>query len=409
LSSQLLKYQAMWYCGSYFGTRLLQSLNGTTTINLPMQNEYHVGLVDLTCLRLPEMLNRCLGAQRAYSDKYGTLIPWRSDVAPTDVTQNLIADNLYTGSSTIVAIPAAESSYSNFNGWNAIVQKYKFKEMSMETRAVMSYQAKQGPSMLDITFLQDSVTLLTAGIHSRRKLTHYDINQSYNTAGYMTYDYGDRHFFNSKEYDQYNRIDCAGFITPGNHQQNAVYDGVVTNGLTSNISDGSGTNHTSGSGTVFTGQGTDIIGGIPVRLGTTRPAQEIKSSQPTPTPLLAPYASNSPGHPVTPSLKDRINAHISPKWGNYCGAGYSAGQDSLNFNPIMKDGRYLVEPTDREDAACKRHDEGYYHARGDSAKLQEADRKFVEELDHLGSQGLLSAFGHMAKAFFRPQQRDREL
>lgn len=400
LCAALVKSFSVQYSGAYFGTVLLNSNAGTTTINFPMKNEYHAYTALLSQIRLPEMLLRCLGAQNPFMGSYSMIIPWRGAIDPAQLSSNIIADGTYAGITNPPGaqfiIPTAEEQWSLFTRWQYIINKYKPFEMAFETRAVMAYRSKLGPTMLDMTCVQNVSNFGFMSVAAQRDLDQTDINLFFSCPGYLTYDYTDQNTYQNREYGQFNRYDCGGLDLPGTLQQSNVYDGIVLGGQTYNISDGSGTNHSSGASTTYTGQGGSVD------------RAEVKTAGPK---LLTAYPHTMEAQPLPPpGIKDRINAFISPAWGNYCGAGWTAGQKALNVNPKMEGGKYLVEPVNEEDAACAKHDAGYTYARlfNRPELKDEADKQFVSDLDKLNEEGKLSMWGKVAAIFFRKQSGHKD-
>jgi len=354
---------------------------GGGSVVVPDYMELHVGDSLMSTLRIPEEISNHLGASDMYMDKEVTLIPW---VARYDLV-TLATRLTYTGVAVYPTIPAGSTFFSVLSQRAPVspaplFKRFKKLEQYMTGACNMRLQGSYGPTLLDTSVLQGSTSassFFVTGLVSRRKITDVflakalskissltyvsqDINPNVNPYGQAASGYKyDRDSYDHQVPQKY-RYDMSGLVTPGDIAEASMYDGFVRVGLTTNMSGN---------------DGPDLA---PNARPIEAPVREL---------VAAPEDSKKEYYKY---FMDKL----VPTKGKYCGPSWTAGVDSYKNPPVVdRDGKYLVPPTDKEDEICKSHDEAYNAARGDQAKLDQADDRMVEELGALRRESGLSPYG----------------
>lgn len=357
--------------------------------NYPDNYGLHCDDILIDTCRFPEPISNYIGSQTAYRDEEGGLAPWVScyDWWTTSVS------GTYTGAPTATYTNPADANRlwtmrtPTLNG-NLFGGIWRSNDFMYAKVANMLPGSIYGKTLLDATIIRDTANTSVVGICARRRVTDLLISRvlacaqgvsftgsnfnasSGSSANVLTTIYASQY---DHQYGQRSRVDLSGFLSVTNANKSGKYDGYVPAGIaTYNES------------------------------GNTRPDGEPGSSTGAASlnPLQAPRSA------VGSVLKDQLLAAASPRWGKYCGAGWTAGE--RGGSPIMEGGRYVIPPESLEDAACKLHDEAYYHAAGDPVKKARADQEFVENLRNLEAAGELSWKGKAAKVYFSDHS-NREL
>lgn len=331
-------------------------------VSHPLEMHYNDEVV---CgVRLPEPISDFIGAASSYYDGEGLIIPCITLVSPAAVTVTLS----YTGT------PVSDLATNTLCPTIVfrVMQKFKELEILFASYCNMRKMGNYGKSLLDTTlFVSD---LKVVGLAARRSLTQDRVSYVLTRGGAISYSVSpigtsndmtswasDRLHYNHT-YRQTHRKDLGTSSDIPGWSIFSKYDGYVLPGTLS----------------------TNIEG----------------NDSPSAVPLQAPEHLMSTQERVVHAIKDSGSKALGLQWGNYCGYNWSGGM--RGGKPPMRDGKYLATPLSREDEACKEHDEGYFHAGRDPELVRAADKKFVERLDGLAKENLLSIGGKLAREYFRP-------
>lgn len=350
-----------------------RNFNATLTSVLSADGlELHVSDTLMGTLRLPEEISNHLGASDVYSDKELTIIPWVTYYDLAAVKTYLT----YTGTPVVAAIPGVTAQRA-FIAPAELYKRFKSLEQYMTGACNLRLQGVYGPSLLDTSILRGTIGEATyvTGVVSRRKIDDLFLSRILSKIASITYVSQDfdptinPYTTSSKRWDrdsydhqipQRYKLDINGMVNPFDIADASKYDGFVRIGLTTNMSGNDGPD--------LPPNARPLV--APVREFTSTPDESKKA-----------YYSY---------FLDRM----VPRKGNYCGPSWTAGKDAQFERPVVgKDGKYLMPPTDLEDAICKKHDEAYTHALGDPKKIDQADEKMVKELSFLRSESGLTPYG----------------
>jgi len=367
LAVNLYKTFLKRYSGSAIGVRGVIP-SGTFYSAEPYEKCFAVS--SYNAIRVPEYIQKLIGAHTPFVDKDGILIPYVAALAlPTPSLT-------YAGESTYTATPTpAQFGTGTLN--QTVLAKYKPFESNFAPYENMRFLGQTGPTMMDVTFLRDINASIITGIASRRAQSPSFLSESFLLVAGISYDLAalsasgvvDTYAYNHS-YRQHNRRFFSGYDTVALYQYMTRYDGIVIGALTSNMSDATGPDQ------AVNDRGNNYSLAAP-----RKPLELLKDVDGTKVGLITKYANR-----------------LLPRMGNYCGPGWTAGVDTAN-NPVVvsPDGKYLTPPTNDEDAVCKAHDEAYKDASGDRKKILEADWDMVRKLRHLRGTKGLSIYGLAAE------------
>jgi len=362
------------YSGATIGVRSIIAGGGVADSE---QIEKCFVVASYNTIRLPEYVQKLIGAHTPFVDKDGILIPFVSSLS-TPVT-NLV----YTGSNFYTTPPtSAQFGTGVLNQLDNRI--YKQFESSMVARENMMLYGQFGRTMMDFTFLRDSSASAVLGVVSRREQTPALMSSALSLINVITYDSNNITSTNqgNHSFRQHSRRLFSGSDTVATYVDINRYDGIVVGGLTSNMSDANGPDNSVNdrSAPIYNsgGSGNSVSrgGGAPLH---------------PPTLYEVPYKSDVP-------LLTKWASRIIPRAGKYCGPGWTAGVDTGDTTPAVSDkGEHMVKPTDDEDAICKAHDEAYGRAGDDRKKIAAADWEMVKKLRDLRREKGLSIYGLAAE------------
>jgi len=352
------------YSGSNIG---VYGVLPSGTLISPEPYERCFAVASYNSIRLPEYVQRILGAHTPFVDKYGTLIPY---VSALDVPAHAIT---YTGTPTYTVAPEPENF--GLGVFSQVVNfAYKPFEATMVSKENFMLYGQFGKTFMDVTYLRDSTSVFVSGMISRRAQTPDFVSSCNLLNDVLTYDQVQltatgtigypleyNHSFN-----QHNRRMYSGFDSIALYSNINKYDGVVVNALTSNMSDANG------------------------------PDNAVNSRIPLPAPVLG--SQELLRSPARVGIVTKWANRILPRLGKYCGPGWTAGVDTgdEDVHPD-RGGKYTVAPISSEDAICKVHDEAYNAAGNDRKKVLAADWEMVKSLRALRKAEGLSIYGYAAE------------
>lgn len=340
----------------------------------PVSAEQCFASSSIRSMRVPEFLQKLVGAQSIFTDNDGSLIPFVTQFAVIP-TPSLT----YTGPGVYASSPTVAQA-----GWavniSSIVTAYKPFEAYLAQFENMQFSGQYGPSLLDATFTRDSNAAFLCGMCSRRRLTSEFEAEVMTVIPAITYDVvaatsGTLNLLETTfnhAYRQHNRKVYSGYDSISSLIAASNYDGVVVGALTSNISNATGPDN--------------------------GPARPLEFQLPPGAPLRPAMVLRKDFKGKEVSLVTKFAQRLIPRAGNYCGPGWTAGVDTaVEGAPQGEDGKYLVPPTNEEDAICKKHDEAYNQAAGDAKKVSAADWKMISALNELRAKKGLSFYGAAAE------------
>jgi len=347
----------------------------------------HSGMWIFKESRVPQIVQRLFMAQNPYIDKDGCLVPLINTLDPGSI----LLQNTYTGTSV----------YSSFfapgnNGGAAstavLLLRWKSLEPLFAQVGNLDLSGTKYTSKLDTSFIQSGNSAtgnnVVLGVKSRCPITDLKLSEDFNVSPAISYDTGPLSLtadlvskgnvtaLSSKEYRQYYHRELSGQDTLVTYNLVSASDGLVPAGTqTSNETGNSNVNPPIVQYPVSAPLNYTKEGGLPGD-----GFQMVRREPPGNLPLL-----------------EKLAKRLIPRSGKYCGPGWTAGVDTSDRATYTVGGKYLIDPTDKEDKICKEHDEAYRNADGNSSLIKEADRDMIGKLDNLQSNEGLSFYGHAAK------------
>ncbi len=325
----------------------------------------------IRAMRVPEFIQKLMGAQTVFSDSDGTLIPFVTVLsAPTPSLT-------YTGTG-IYSSPVLTTGIGWAVNVSSIVAIYKQFEAYIAPFENLQNSGEYGPTMLDFSFTRDFNASFVCGLASRRRITTESESNAFLLSPMISYTVtsataGSADLQSTAidhTFRQHNRKAYSGYDSTANVFAASKFDGIVVGALTSNISNATG-------------------------------------------PDMAPNSRDSPSGPLSRPrsgvlLKELPPSQLSfvtkwaqrmlPRAGKYCGPGWTAGVDTADeASYVNSKGEYIIPPSSDEDAICKRHDEAYLAANGDKKLVSAADRDMVHSLQRLRLEKGLTLYGAAAE------------